>query len=128
MTGEKLRIDKYLWAIRIFKTRNQAANAIHAGKVKSHGTEIKASKLVSVSDQYTIKTEHRDWLIEVTGLLDHRVQYEEALKYYVDLTPVVEKVKKQKPAFVEYTGKRMSKQGRPTKRNRREQDRFLTDI
>lgn len=120
MNSEKLRIDKYLWAIRVFKTRTQAADAINLGKVRLEGATIKASKQVNIGDTYDIKTEARRWVVQVTGLLDHRVQYSEAINYYIDLTPAEEPVKKQKSAFVEYTGKRQSRQGRPTKRNRRE--------
>ena len=120
MNAEKLRVDKYLWAIRIFKTRTQAADAIAAGKVKSNGLDIKASKPVSIGDRFEIKKEARKWVIEVTGLLHQRVQYAEAINYYVDLTPEEEIIKKADSAFIEYTGKRQSKQGRPTKKNRRE--------
>ncbi|MDB5282197.1 MAG: ribosome-associated heat shock protein implicated in the recycling of the subunit [Bacteroidota bacterium] len=122
--SEKLRLDKYLWAIRIFKTRTQAANAITNGKVKLNGEDVKPSKHVGVGDRYDIKTEEKKWVIEVTGLLEKRVQYSEAINYYLDLTPV-EEINKQKSSFVEYTGKRQSKQGRPTKRNRRELDELL---
>ena len=119
MSEEKLRIDKYLWAIRIFKTRTQASDAITAGKVKSNGLDIKPGKQVGIADRYEIKTEARKWVIEVTGLLHQRVQYSEAIQFYIDLTPEEELVKKADSAFVEYTGKRQSKQGRPTKKNRR---------
>jgi len=120
MSSEKLRLDKYLWAIRIFKTRTQAADAINAGKVKNNGVDIKPSKPVGIGDRYEIKTEARKWVIEVTGLLPARVQYAEAINFYIDLTPEEENVKKSSSAFIEYTGKRQSKQGRPTKKNRRE--------
>jgi len=121
MSNEKLRIDKYLWAIRIFKTRTQAASAIHDGDVKLNGENIKASRQVSIGDRYEIKTEARKWIIEVIGLLDHRVAYPEAVMHYIDLTPEEEIAPKtQKSSFVEFTGKRQSKQGRPTKKNRRE--------
>ena len=52
---EKLRIDKYLWSIRLFKTRSQAAAACDSGKVKYNGDACKASKLVSVGDEYEVK-------------------------------------------------------------------------
>ncbi|MFN8286317.1 MAG: RNA-binding S4 domain-containing protein [Chitinophagales bacterium] len=120
MSNEKLRLDKYLWAIRLFKTRSQAQTAIDAGKVRLDGADVKPSKQVSIGDRYEIKTEARKWLIEVSGLLDHRVQYAEAIKFYIDHTPQDEVAKKQKSSFVEFTGKRQSKQGRPTKKNRRE--------
>ena len=125
MDNDKLRIDKYLWAIRIFKTRTQAADAIAAGKVKSNGLDIKSSKHVTIGDHYEIKTEARKWVIEVTGLLHQRVQYSEAINFYIDLTPEEDLVKKSESAFIEYTGKRQSKQGRPTKKNRRDMDGFM---
>jgi len=124
VSSEGLRLDKYLWAIRVFKTRTQAATAISSGKVTLNGADVKASKNVAVGDLYTIKTEARKWIIEVTGLLDNRVQYSEAINFYIDRTPESDLVKKQKAAFVEFTGKRQSKQGRPTKKNRREMDRL----
>src|SRR5579862_9879581 len=101
MSEDKLRIDKYLWAIRIFKTRSQAADAIHQNKVTSNGQDIKASKAVAIGDRYEIKTPERKWLIEVTGLLKRRVQYSEAIEYYIDRTPMEEPVQRQKSAFVE---------------------------
>lgn len=123
---EKLRIDKYLWAIRIFKTRSLASEACDKGKVKLKGDTVKASKTVTVGDEYEIKTEARKWLIKVTGLLPNRVQYSEAIKYYIDLTPEeeLEKMKNQAASF--HTGKRLSKIGRPTKQQRRDLDDFMT--
>jgi len=125
MSTEKLRVDKYLWAIRIFKTRTQAADAITAGRVKSNGLDIKSSKPVSIGDRFEIKTEARKWVIEVTSLLHQRVQYAEAMNHYIDLTPEEDLVKKANSAFIEYTGKRQSKQGRPTKKNRRNMEGFM---
>ncbi|MBA2330587.1 MAG: RNA-binding S4 domain-containing protein, partial [Flavisolibacter sp.] len=84
---EKLRLDKYLWAIRIFKTRTLAAAACDTGKVKQHSTSVKAAKNVVVGDEYEIKTEARKWVIKVTALLPSRVAYSEAIKYYLDITP-----------------------------------------
>ncbi len=124
MSGEKLRLDKYLWAIRIFKTRTQAADAITEGKVKSNGINVKPSKHVLIADRYDIKTEARKWEIEVTGLLDKRVAFTEAVKYYIDHTPK-EELELQGSFFIENTGKRQSKQGRPTKKNRRELGKWV---
>ena len=56
---EKLRIDKYLWAIRLFKTRSQAGDACSKGKVKMNGNAIKASRIVAIGDEYEVKTESR---------------------------------------------------------------------
>ncbi len=122
---EKLRIDKYLWAIRIFKTRSLAAAACNSGKVKNNGTNIKPSKTVALGDQYDIKTEHKKWKIEVTSLLHTRVKYEEAIKHYLDLSPEETADKTQSSAFVFNTGKRQSKQGRPTKKHKRDLDQLF---
>jgi ribosome-associated heat shock protein Hsp15 len=125
---EKLRIDKYLWSIRVFKTRSLASEACEKGRVKFKGDSVKASKAVTVGDEYEVKTEARKWIIKVTGLLHNRVQYAEAINYYIDLTPSeeLEPAKIQAPSF--HTGKRLSKIGRPTKKERRDLDDFVEDV
>lgn len=122
---EKLRIDKYLWAIRLFKTRTLAAVACDTGKVKFNGLQIKAAKNVSVGDEYEIKTEVKRWKIKVTALLHTRVKHELAIKYYADITPAEEIQRLQYQATSFHTGKRKSKIGRPTKKERRDLDDFL---
>jgi ribosome-associated heat shock protein Hsp15 len=122
---EKLRIDKYLWAIRVFKTRSQAADACDAGRVKLNGSSVKASKTVSIGDTYDIRTSVRDWKIVVTGLLESRKAYSEAIKYYDDITPEEEKNVKEKMTASFYTGKRLSKTGKPTKKQRRDMEDLL---
>jgi ribosome-associated heat shock protein Hsp15 len=125
---EKLRLDKYLWSIRIFKTRTLASEACEKGKVKLNEIAVKASKHVTVGDVYHIKTSERKWVIKVTGLLDHRVQYSEAIKYYIDLTPEEEKEKLNVQAASFYTGKRLSKTGKPTKKQRRDFEDFTSEF
>ena len=124
---EKLRLDKYLWAIRLFKTRTMAAAACDTGKVKQAGTSVKAAKNVVVGDEYEIKTEARKWIIKVTGLLPNRVAYPEAIKHYLDITPEEEVDKMQFQASSFQTGKRQSKIGRPTKKQRRDLDDFMVE-
>lgn len=124
---EKLRLDKYLWAIRIFKTRSMAAEACEKGKVKYNGDTAKPAKNVHVDDEYEIKTEAKRWRIKVTGLLFNRVQYSEAIKYYVDITPAEEIERLQYQASSFHTGKRLSKVGRPTKKERRDINDFLEE-
>ena len=121
---DKLRVDKYLWAIRIFKTRSLASEACDKGRVRLQGTSIKASKTVNVGDEYEVKTEAKKWIVKVTGLLHTRQAYSEAIKYYIDLTPEeeIDKIKIQAAAF--HTGKRLSKIGRPTKKERRSLEDF----
>ena len=122
---EKLRLDKYLWAVRLFKTRTMAATACDMGKVKFNGSAAKAARHVNIGDEYEIKTENRRWKIKVTGLLHNRVKYEEAIKYYIDITPAEEIQRLQYQASVFHTGKRQSKIGRPTKKERRDLDEFF---
>jgi len=125
MEKEKLRIDKYLWAIRLFKTRSQAADACDKGRVKLNGEAVKAARSVNTGDEYEVKTELKRWRIRVTAALDHRVQYTEAIKYYEDITPAEELERIQFQAAAFHTGKRLSKIGRPTKKNKRDLDEFL---
>ena len=125
--NEKLRLDKYLWAIRLFKTRTMAAAACDSGKVKFSGLQAKASKHVTIGDEYEVKTEAKRWRIKVAALLHNRVKYEEAIKYYIDITPADEIQRLQYQVASFHTGKRPSKIGRPTKKERRELDDFLEE-
>lgn len=122
---EKLRLDKYLWSIRLFKTRTQAATACDTGKVKFNGQQAKAAKQVHIGEEYEIKTEAKRWRIRVSGLLYKRVAYSEAINHYVDITPAEEIERLQYQAASFHTGKRLSKIGRPTKKQRRDIDDFL---
>jgi ribosome-associated heat shock protein Hsp15 len=124
---EKLRLDKYLWAIRLFKTRSMAAVACESGKVKFDGSQAKPSKNVNIGDEYEVKTEAKRWRIKVTGLLEKRVAAIEAVKNYIDITPKEEIQRLQYQAASFHTGKRQSKIGRPTKKERRELDDFLEE-
>jgi ribosome-associated heat shock protein Hsp15 len=126
-TKEKLRLDKYLWAIRLFKTRSMATTACDSGKVKLDGGQVKPSKNVSIGDEYEVKTEAKRWRIKVTGLLEKRVAATEAIKNYIDITPEEEIQRLQYQAASFHTGKRQSKIGRPTKKERRELDDFLEE-
>ncbi len=104
-----------------------AATACDSGKVKFNGSPAKAAKNVNIGDEYEVKTEAKRWRIKVTGLLHNRVKYEEAIKYYVDITPAeeIQRLKYQAASF--HTGKRKSKIGRPTKKERRDMNDFLGD-
>jgi len=118
--AEKLRLDKYLWSIRIFKTRSLATAACDEGKVKFLGQNVKPAKPVSLGDRYDIRTPARRWTIEVTGLLQNRVGYEDAIQNYVDLTSEEDRQPAQYLTSSFFTGKRLSKTGRPTKKQRRD--------
>lgn len=124
---EKLRIDKYLWSIRLFKTRTLATEACDAGKVKWNGNNVKPSKAVNIGEIYEVKTAARKWTVKATGLLHNRVAHTEAIKFYEDLTPPeeLERLKFEAASF--HTGKRLSKVGRPTKKQRRDLEGFMDE-
>ncbi|GAA4462129.1 RNA-binding S4 domain-containing protein [Nemorincola caseinilytica] len=125
---ERPRLDKYLWAIRLFKTRTQATEAIDSGKVKMNSAAVKPSRTVSVGDRYQVRTPEGRKTIEVTALLHNRVAYPEAIKHYIDITPEEDKVLNAATTSSFYTGKRLSKTGRPTKKQRRDLDDLMNDV
>jgi ribosome-associated heat shock protein Hsp15 len=119
---EKLRLDKFLWSIRLFKTRALATEACEKGKVRFNGSQAKPSKKVHIGEEYEVKTEAKKWVIRVLGPLHNRVQYSEAIKFYADLTPEEEVQRASFQAESFHTGKRLSKIGRPSKKQRRNWD------
>jgi ribosome-associated heat shock protein Hsp15 len=125
MSTEKLRLDKYLWAIRLFKTRTQATAACDEGKVKMHGNNVKPARTVAIGDRYDVRTPDRKWTIEVSGLLHNRQAYEIAKQNYIDLTSEEDQLYNKKIGTSFFTGKRLSKTGRPTKKQRRDLSDFM---
>ena len=113
-----LRIDKWLWAVRIFKTRTQAAAACKGGKIKIEGQNVKASRevkegeVISVSLTTFIKT------VKVKSLLHRRVGAKLVSEHMEDLTPQ-EEYDKQKMSLEVNKEYRQRGEGRPTKKERR---------
>lgn len=124
---EKLRIDKYLWAIRIFKTRTLASEACKAGRVKLAGQNIKPAHEVKVGEVYQISKGPERKIILVTDLLESRVDAKKAVAYYEDQTPVQEQSSFQS-MFQAPQLRRDRGAGRPTKRDRREIDDLQQDF
>jgi ribosome-associated heat shock protein Hsp15 len=124
---EKLRIDKYLWAIRVFKTRTLAADASKAGRVKLDGQNIKPSHEVKVGEIYQVSKGIERKVLKITGLLENRTDAKTAVNYYEDLTPV-EQTHAFKSVFNAPILKRDRGAGRPTKRDRREIDDLKDDF
>lgn len=119
--AEKLRIDKYLWSIRAFKTRTLATYACKAGRVKREGTNLKASYEVKEGDIFTISKAAEKKIIKVTALLYTRLEAKKAVLFYDDLTPE-EDTLKFKSAFMPSVLTRDGGTGRPTKKDRRDID------
>jgi len=126
----KVRIDKYLWAIRLYKTRSIAASACNDGKVKlDNETPVKASKIVKIGEIYSVKNEGKKTLIKTTQIIDKRVNAARASECFIDITPEEEKEKqKMISAFYFSGGKRGNKQARPTKKDRRKITELRGDI
>jgi len=124
MNPLQIRIDKWLWCVRIFKTRTMATDACNAGKVKMNGTNLKPSKEVKTEEVYNIKIGQLDKTIKVIDAPKSRVSAALITNFYLDLTPEEEynRVKSLRTTF-EY---REHGEGRPTKRDRR-QIEYLKD-
>lgn len=117
---EKLRIDKYLWAIRVFKTRTLAASACARGKILLNGQPVKASHAVKPGEIYSIRID-KDYsrIIEVKQLLDKRHAFSYVKDFFIDHSPPREKKESEKSAFILPQAKRDKGSGRPTKKDRR---------
>lgn len=124
---EKLRIDKYLWSIRLFKTRSLATEACRAGRVKLDGQNLKPSYLVKVGDTFAIQKGIERKTIKVIDLLHRRVDAKTAVLFYEDLTPVEETLA-YKSTYQAPVLRRDRGAGRPTKKDRREIDELKDRI
>jgi len=124
---EKLRIDKYLWSIRAFKTRTLASDACKAGRVKLDGNNIKPSHEVKIGEIYQVSKGLERKVIKVTGLLESRVDAKTAVFFYEDITPL-EQTTAYKSLFHAPVLTRDRGTGRPTKRDRREIDDLKDDF
>ncbi|MFC1547204.1 RNA-binding S4 domain-containing protein [Candidatus Neomarinimicrobiota bacterium] len=117
---DSVRIDKWLWAVRLFKTRREAAEACQAGKVKLSGHSIKPGRTVKIGDELQITRKMYKQQVSITGLAERRVGPKIAVTLFNDLTPPedleqVNLAQQLNTAF--YRDRR--KAGRPTKRDRR---------
>jgi len=123
---EKLRIDKYLWAIRIFKTRSLATDACKAGRVKLNGQNVKPSHEVKIGNTYQVQKGIEKKIVKATALLDRRVDAKTAASFYEDLTPL-EETYGYKAMYHAPILKRDRGTGRPTKKDRREIDELKNE-
>ncbi len=119
--AEKIRLDKYLWAIRAFKTRSVATEACKAGRVKLAGQNLKSSHIVKIGEVLTVQKGADRKIIKITALLARRVDAKTAVNFYEDITPV-EETQSFKSAVGSPQLTRDRGAGRPTKRDRREID------
>jgi ribosomal 50S subunit-recycling heat shock protein len=116
---EVTRIDRWLWAVRLYKTRSNATDACRGGHVRVNGTPAKAAASVRVGDRVTARVNGDDRILEVVRLIDKRVSATVAAECLVDHSPPPAPREFVAPAFV-----RDPAAGRPTKKERRQLDRF----
>ncbi|MCB0486215.1 MAG: RNA-binding S4 domain-containing protein [Flavobacteriaceae bacterium] len=121
-----MRLDKYLWAIRYFKTRNQATEACKKGHVRVNSTVAKPSKEVFSGENITVRKNQINYEMEVLDLPPNRVGSKLVDLYRKDTTPpeAFEKVEMLKYSKDYY---RKKGTGRPTKKDRRDIDDFVED-
>lgn len=120
---EKVRIDKYLWAVRIFKTRSLAARACELEKIKIGGQLVKASRNVNTGDIITVKSGPFERTLKVVQLVHNRQGAKLVPDYCVDITPA-EVTDKMKAAAAARSAWRQPGLGRPTKKERRDLDDY----
>ncbi len=121
-TGGKLRIDKWLWAARFFKTRALAADAVDSGKVLLDGVRIKPAKAVAAGDRLDIRIGQYRFEIEVLGLSGRRGPAPEAQQLYRESEQ--SRLRRETIAEQNRLLPQPDFKGRPTKRDRREIERF----
>lgn len=112
-------MDQWLWAVRMTKTRSDAAAACRGGHVKVNGKAAKPATSVKVGDRVTAHLHDRERVLEVTALLVKRVGAAVAVECYVDHSPLPPEREHAAPVFERERGA-----GRPTKRDRRQLDRL----
>jgi ribosome-associated heat shock protein Hsp15 len=124
--NDKLRVDKWLWAARFFKTRSLAANAVESGKVLVNGDRVKPAKALKPGDELVVRTPGFEYTVKVTALSDRRGPAVEAAKLFIETEDSQRKREEAKltritpepTAFI---------RGRPTKKARRQLQRFRDD-
>lgn len=116
---ENVRIDKWLWAARFFKTRSLAADAVDTGRVKLDGDKVKPAKVVKIDDKLTIDNGADTWEVVVLGLSDVRGPAPVARLLYQETEASVVKRDNDHEARRLYREPGSTIKGRPTKRDRR---------
>lgn len=124
---ESVRIDKFLWAIRVFKTRSEAAEACKGNRVKVNDADAKPSRDVKVGDVITVRKAAVYYKWKVLGLIENRVGAQLVPQYAENQTPQ-EELDKLKAPVETFFVKRDRGTGRPTKKDRRTIDAMWDEI
>ena len=124
---DKVRMDKWLWAARFYKTRSLAADAIAGGKVQLNGERAKPAKTVKLGDQLRIRTAANEFIITVRALSERRGSASVAAALYEE-TPESRAARERVAEQKRFAANITYDWGRPTKRDRRLLDRVLEDV
>ena len=119
-----MRLDKWLWAARFFKTRSLAQQAIAAGRVKLNDSRVKAAHAVKLADRLSVRVGELEWQLEVRALSERRGPAEEARKLYAETAASL--AERQRRLDLRRWGAEPAAglKGRPTKRDRRQLEDF----
>ena len=118
---DEVRLDKYLWSIRAYKTRSEATTACNGGKVRLNGADVKPSKAVKVGDVITVRKGPVTYTYKALALIDKRQGPKLVPQYAENLTPQEELDKLRAPVETFFL-KRDRGAGRPTKKDRRQME------
>ncbi len=128
MKEKGVRLDSYLWAIRMYKSRSLASDAIKGNKVKLNDELVKAAHIVKIGERYTLSyPQGVKKIIEVTGIIEKRQSYDIAKENYIDHSPPIEKMERMPSVFFMPNMQRDRGAGRPTKKDRRDMDNFRSE-
>ncbi len=119
-----MRLDKYLWAIRVFKTRTDASDACKSTRIKVNGMEVKPSKEIKEGDTICVRKGPVYYTYRVLALVENRQNAKNVPLYALDLTPPEEYAKLEAPKE-SFTIYRERGTGRPTKKERRQLDELM---
>ncbi|MDD3200914.1 MAG: RNA-binding S4 domain-containing protein [Bacteroidales bacterium] len=124
---DSTRIDKFLWAIRVYKTRTEATDACRGSKITVNNMDIKPSREVKPGDVISVRKGSVHYIYKVLAPIEKRVGAKEVEKYALNLTPQSE-IDKLKAPVETFFLKRDRGSGRPTKKDRRDMDRLYSSF
>ncbi|WP_300904790.1 S4 domain-containing protein [uncultured Alistipes sp.] len=123
----EVRLDKYLWAVRIFKTRSDAADAIRNNKVTVNGAYAKPSRDAKVGDVVAVRRQQVVFTYKILDLVSSRQPAKNVAAYCLDITPQEERDKLNVPRETVFVFRERGT-GRPTKKERRELDGLMDEL
>lgn len=122
----EVRVDKYLWAMRIYKTRSIATDACKCGRVKMNGVEVKPSRMFHVGDIFTVRKGPITYTYRILQLWGNRLGAKMVPEYLQDITPKEQLELVELARYAAQSGRDRGT-GRPTKKDRRDIEQFFSD-